>query len=311
MHTEFVGYVRDACVANVEEIRADGEQVYAVVNRSPFYAEMGGQVGDTGVLTVSGHADVPIANTVQRGPSYFLRLANKADRRRAARRAAHFAGDRPAPPPRHRDAPHRHAPAALGVASGRGPGGGAKRVVRRAGPAALRFQQRAADARADRGGRGPRQPRTLANEPVSWREVPFADMRGREDIMQFFGDKYGDNVRVVQIGGHIGALDGYSMELCAGTHVRATGQLGAFKIVSEGAIAAGIRRIEAVAGLAALNYFQEQTAAQNKRVEELEAKLAEMHKAQEKDKAGAIKRDAEAFVADAWPKIDGGGACRA
>ena len=104
--------------------------------------------------------------------------------------------------------------------------------------------------------------------------------------MQFFGDKYGDTVRVVQIGGRPGGLDGYSMELCAGTHVRATGQLGAFKIVSEGAISApGCGGSRPSSGQAALGYFREHAAAQARRVEELEAKLAELNKAQEKDKA--------------------------
>jgi alanyl-tRNA synthetase len=69
--------------------------------------------------------------------------------------------------------------------------------------------------------------------------------------MQFFGDKYGETVRVVQIGGLRGELNGYSMELCAGTHTRGTGEIGLFRIASEGAVAAGVRRIEAVAGLAA------------------------------------------------------------
>jgi len=93
--------------------------------------------------------------------------------------------------------------------------------------------------------------RILENAPVSWVEMPYADVRGRAGIMQFFGDKYGDTVRVVQIGGARGSLDGYSMELCAGTHVRGTGEIGLFRILSEAAIAAGVRRIEAVAGLEA------------------------------------------------------------
>ncbi|MBA2270120.1 MAG: alanine--tRNA ligase, partial [Chthoniobacterales bacterium] len=62
-------------------------------------------------------------------------------------------------------------------------------------------------------------------------------------------DKYGDTVRVVQIGGQPRALDGYSMELCGGTHVRGTGEIGLFRILAEAAIAAGVRRVEAVAGL--------------------------------------------------------------
>ncbi|MFM7209945.1 MAG: DHHA1 domain-containing protein, partial [Verrucomicrobiota bacterium] len=93
--------------------------------------------------------------------------------------------------------------------------------------------------------------RLLADEPVSWTEVPYASVKGRPDVMQFFGDKYGDSVRVVQVGGKAGALDGWSMELCAGTHVRRTGEIGLFRITGENAIAAGVRRIEALAGLAA------------------------------------------------------------
>src|SRR4029077_4247126 len=82
----------------------------------------------------------------------------------------------------------------------------------------------------------------------TWSEVPFAEVRNRRDVMQFFGDKYGDVVRVVQIGGKPGDLKGYSMELCGGTHTRATGEIGLFRIVGESATAAGVRRIEAIAG---------------------------------------------------------------
>ena len=87
------------------------------------------------------------------------------------------------------------------------------------------------------------------NAPVSWTEIPYAEAKKRSDIQQFFGEKYGDTVRVVQIGGEAERLNGYSMELCGGTHVRSTGEIGSFRIVKEEAIAAGIRRIEAVAGM--------------------------------------------------------------
>lgn len=93
--------------------------------------------------------------------------------------------------------------------------------------------------------------RILENTGVSWTEVPYAEVKSRKDVMQFFGEKYSDTVRVVQIGGHAAKLDGYSMELCGGTHTRATGEIGLFRIVTESAIAAGVRRIEAVAGLEA------------------------------------------------------------
>ena len=100
--------------------------------------------------------------------------------------------------------------------------------------------------------------RILDNAGVSWTEVAHADVKQRKDVMQFFGDKYGDTVRVVQIGGGAGKLDGYSMELCGGTHTRATGEIGLFRITSEAAVAAGVRRIEAVAGLSAYDLANEQ-----------------------------------------------------
>ena len=96
--------------------------------------------------------------------------------------------------------------------------------------------------------------RIVENGGVSWREVPYAEVKARKNVMQFFGDKYGDTVRVVQIGGRAGDFDGYSMELCGGTHTRATGEIGLFRIVGENAIAAGVRRIEAVAGLEAYRH---------------------------------------------------------
>jgi alanyl-tRNA synthetase len=114
----------------------------------------------------------------------------------------------------------------------------------------------------------------FADAPVSWMEVPYADVRGRGDVMQFFGDKYGDVVRVVQIGGEPGKLDGYSMELCAGTHVRRTGDIARFKIVSEGAIAAGVRRIEAVAGGAVLDWARGEAAKQDEAFAALTRKRA-------------------------------------
>ncbi len=100
--------------------------------------------------------------------------------------------------------------------------------------------------------------RILENAGVSWTEVLYNDVKARKDVMQFFGDKYGDTVRVVQIGGQANQLDGYSIELCGGTHTRATGEIGLFRIVGESAIAAGVRRIEAIAGLEAYRRANEE-----------------------------------------------------
>ena len=110
------------------------------------------------------------------------------------------------------------------------------------------------------------------NAPVSWTEIPFAEAKQRKDIIQFFGEKYGDTVRVLQIGGSPRALDGYSMELCGGTHVRSTGEIGPFRIVKEEAIAAGTRRIEAVAGDAARAWAKQEAARQQEKFETLARK---------------------------------------
>jgi alanyl-tRNA synthetase len=149
--------------------------------------------------------------------------------------------------------------------------------------------------------------RILENAPISWTEAKYNEVKSRKDIMQFFGEKYGDSVRIVQIGGKRAALDGYSMELCGGTHCRATGEIGLFRIVSENAIAAGVRRIEAIAGLEAwrrageevvmLKNVAERLATPivdlDKKIENLLAQQKELEKQlkamQQKEAAGAAK----------------------
>jgi alanyl-tRNA synthetase len=110
------------------------------------------------------------------------------------------------------------------------------------------------------------------NAPVSWTEIRYAEVKKRSDIQQFFGEKYGDKVRVLQIGGEPKKLNGYSMELCGGTHVRSTSEIGAFRIVKEEAIAAGTRRIEAVAGDAAHAWAEKEAVRQQENFEMLARK---------------------------------------
>src|SRR5205807_3026912 len=114
------------------------------------------------------------------------------------------------------------------------------------------------------------------NAPVSWTEIPYAEAKKRSDIQQFFGDKYGDVVRVVQVGGEAKELNGYSMELCGGTHVRTTGEIESFRIVREEAIAAGVRRIEAVCGEAARRWAKEEADRQQKKFEMLARKKSDV-----------------------------------
>src|SRR5439155_7034470 len=138
----------------------------------------------------------------------------------------------------------------------------------------------------------------------TWTEVKYNHIKDRKDIMQFFGEKYGDWVRVVQVGGRPTTLDGYSMELCGGTHVSATGEIGLFRIVGESAIAAGIRRIEAVSGLEAykranqeLQLLKTLSGKVNSPMGELEKKVESLlaqHKELERQlKAASQKQAAE------------------
>lgn len=95
----------------------------------------------------------------------------------------------------------------------------------------------------------------------------------KDGAMALFGEKYGDEVRVVSMGS---GEDRVSVELCGGTHVRRTGDIGSFRIVSEGALAAGVRRIEAVTGMAALNYAQEHDDLLVRTAENLKASVADI-----------------------------------
>ena len=244
--TVFTGYDSLTDTARVLEVLTIKDRTAVILDRTPCYAEMGGQVGDTAEITRGGQL-WRVANTQKTGNTW-LHLLDSADAPNvgdevqisvnATRRAAIQ---------RHHTVTHLLHWALHEVvspeATQKGSAVSPEKLTFDFNSAALTPQQvRDIEKLVNE--------RILENASVSWTEVPYAEVRGRADIMQFFGDKYGDTVRVVQVGG-TGKLDGYSMELCAGTHTRATGEIGLFRILAESAIAAGVRRIEAVAGLEA------------------------------------------------------------
>jgi alanyl-tRNA synthetase len=252
--TLFVGYDKLTTQAKVLEVVSLKDKTAVILDASSCYAEMGGQVGDTGELTGSGNL-WRVVNT-QKSGNTFLHFVEGGDA------PAIGAGVTLSVEKARRDAIQRHHTvthllhwALHEVASKE-----ASQKGSFVGPDKLTFDFNSAPLT-------PAQvadieklvnERILENAGVSWTEVAHADVKNRKDVMQFFGDKYGDTVRVVQIGGEAKKLNGYSMELCGGTHTRATGEIGLFRIVSEAAVAAGVRRIEAVAGLNAYDLANEQ-----------------------------------------------------
>ncbi len=244
--TVFTGYESLVDTARVREVLTIKDRTAVILDRTPCYAEMGGQVGDTAEITRGGQF-WRITNTQKTGNTW-LHLLDSADAPSVGEEVQiSVNATRRAAIQRHHTVTHLLHWALHEVVSPEATQKGSS-----VSPEKLTFDFNSAALTAQqvREIENLVNERILENASVSWTEVPYAEVRGQADIMQFFGDKYGDTVRVVQIGG-TGNLDGYSMELCAGTHTRATGEIGLFRILAESAIAAGVRRIEAVAGLEA------------------------------------------------------------
>jgi alanyl-tRNA synthetase len=302
--THFTGYESLTEKARVLEVVSIKNKTAVILDTTPCYAEMGGQIGDTAEITGSGQL-WHVTNTQKTGHTY-LHLLDSADAPAIGSEVEiSVTGTRRAAIQRHHTVTHLLHWALHEVVSKDATQKGSS-----VSPEKLSFDFNSAPLT-------PQQvrdietlvnERILANTPVSWTEVPYSEVRGRADIMQFFGDKYGDTVRVVQIGGSPAKLDGYSMELCAGTHTRATGEIGLFRILSEAAIAAGVRRIEAVAGLEACTLatsetqrLQEIARLLNSPAAEIEKKLEALlahQKELEKTLKAARAREAAASAKD-------------
>ncbi len=261
--TRFVGFDPEnlrLTGATLLEVRTepDGDDAWAIFDQSPFYPEMGGQIGDTGILK-GPRRDFRVTDTRKDKQGHILHRCVPVD---------------PADPPilpetipagttlgmivdlerRRRIQRHHSATHILNWALRSVLGNHVRQAGSYVGPDRLRFDfshfeaiPPHALARIENLVNGA----ILANSAVHWYEVPFSEKPA--DVIAVFGEKYGNVVRIVDIGG-------FSKELCGGTHVSATGEIGLCKILSETGISAGTRRIEAVCGEAAFALVSEQFA---------------------------------------------------
>jgi len=257
--TEFLGYATETAEGEILALVSGGAvadsvpagtDVAVVLNQTPFYGESGGQVGDTGVITGSNGLRIQITDTQKKLGDLFVHLgrveagtatvatpvvATVDHARRSAIRAHHSATHLLHEALRQKLGTHVQQKGSLNA------------------PDRLRFDVS--------------QPRPITADELKWVEAEVnAKIRENSEVttrlmtpdaavelgaMALFGEKYGDEVRVVAMGAPDGNKSAWSIELCGGTHVRRTGDIGYFRIVGESAVAAGVRRIEAVTGAAA------------------------------------------------------------
>ncbi|HEY8396939.1 MAG TPA: alanine--tRNA ligase [Flavihumibacter sp.] len=247
----FVGYNQlqtETQLIRYRKVKAKGKEAYQLVlGTTPFYAESGGQVGDTGTLFFDDE-EIAVIDT-RKDNDLIIQLTEKLPSKLAATVNARVDSGKRQHIAAHHSATHLlHA--ALREVLG-------KHVAQKGSlvnAGALRFDfshfEKVSDEEIGR-------IEAMVNEKIrqNW-EVVIREMPKDEAIamgaMALFGEKYADLVRVVIID------PAYSIELCGGTHVKATGEIGFFKIVSESAVGAGVRRIEAVAGAAFENWLQDQ-----------------------------------------------------
>ncbi|MBX8826491.1 alanine--tRNA ligase [Ochrobactrum sp. SFR4] len=266
--TEFLGYdtekaegvvtalVRDG---QIIDKAAQGETVSIIVNQTPFYAESGGQQGDAGFIYGDGFV-IEVTDTVKKADGVFVHQAVIREGKLATGDAVELvvAHDR-----RTRMRSNHSATHLLHEALRETLGDHVAQKGSLVAPERLRFDFSHPKPISEE---ELRKVESIANEIILQNSPVVTRLMAVDDAieagaMALFGEKYGDEVRVVSMGT---ATQGdkagktYSLELCGGTHVRQTGDIGLVRIVSEGAVAAGVRRMEALTGEAARLYLEEQ-----------------------------------------------------
>jgi alanyl-tRNA synthetase len=291
--TEFVGYESLVATSRIMAIVADNEfvdaagadeKVLVVLDRTPFYVESGGQVSDRGVLSGAGlTAEVSGLSKAPHGQSIHLVTVTAGVLKVGDTVTATVNAVERSEIVRNHTATHLLHQALKEVLGGH---------VNQAGslvePERLRFDFShfgaiTAEELADIERRVNEQIWIGTELDISFKPIAEAKAMG---AMALFGEKYGDIVRVVRVGE-------YSLELCGGCHVRNTSQIGLFKLISEGGIGSGVRRIEAVTGRNAYNYLDEQLNILKGAAAQLKCSVADVAKRIE-----AIQGDARQLQRD-------------
>ncbi len=257
--TKFVGYMIDSTHAThttVVDVVKTEKDTYLVFDETPFYGEMGGQVGDSGHALIGGHK-VDIVDCVKdKSGRHLHKLSAESFARHSSLVTRHSTATLHVDVVRRRAINRHHSAAHLiHWALRKMLGSHVRQFGTHKTPDRMRFDFTHFEALTQAQIKECEQlinEKVLDNAKVAAYEIDY-DQKP-DDVLAFFGDKYGKRVRLVDIGG-------FSKELCGGTHVSTTGEIGLIKIVAEMAIAAGTRRIEAVAGQAALDFVATEEAA--------------------------------------------------
>ncbi|MHA6685424.1 alanine--tRNA ligase [Mesorhizobium sp. A556] len=266
--TEFLGYATEQAEGIVEALVKDGavvdsavtgDAIAVVVNQTPFYGESGGQMGDAGTISGEGFV-IEITDTQKKGDGLFVHFGKVAKGTVKTGAAVEFKVDhaRRTLLRANHSATHLVHEALREVL-----GTHVAQKGSLVAPERLRFDfshPKPISAEELERVEAMANAIVVQNSPVTTRLMSVDDAIA-EGAMALFGEKYGDEVRAVSMGTAIlGEKAGkpYSVELCGGTHVGATGDIGLIRLVSEGAVAAGVRRIEAMTGDAARKHLDEQ-----------------------------------------------------
>ena len=316
--TEFLGYNTESAEGVIGalvvggasvQVAPIGDDVAVVLNQTPFYAESGGQVGDTGTITGAGGLVIRVKDTQKKLGDLFVHIgvveagearvgmpvvAELDHARRGAIRAHHSATHLLHEGLRRQLGTHVMQKGSLNA------------------PDRLRFdvsQPRPVTAEELALVEAEVNARIRENSEVTTR-LMTPEAAVAEGAMALFGEKYGDEVRVVAMGTGSAEKPAWSIELCGGTHVRRTGDIGLFRIVSETGVSAGVRRIEAVTGAAA-----ESLVIENERRLLDVAGALRTSPAEVPERVAALieeRRRLERLVADLQTKLaTGGGAAEA